>query len=92
MVSLRIVLLLTTTLIAVPSQAKVVRSVSQPMSFQKCLLTIRQVASNLGTAPINIVETGNMRVVRFRTKDGSVLVTCSGPDRKMIITQSDFRG
>ena len=86
----QIVLLASAILMTSPIHAKV-QSVSQPMSFQNCLTTIRRVASDLQTAPINIVETRSMRVVRFRTVDGSILVTCSGPDRKMIVTQSDRR-
>lgn len=60
-----------------------------PMSFEACLATIRQVSSQLGAVPINIVETDILRVVRFVTSDGSVLVTCSQPDQKMIVTKSD---
>lgn len=62
---------------------------TQSMSFESCLATIRQVASDLGVAPINIVETNILRVVRFVTADGSVLVSCSRPDNKMIVTKSD---
>jgi len=65
-----------------------VESTSQSMSFQECLQVIQRTSSQLGVAPINIVETSIMRMVRFPTNDGSVLVTCSGPDRKMVLTHS----
>lgn len=59
--------------------------------FQSCLAIIRSTATNLGVAPINIVETKELRVVRFPTDDGSgksILVTCSKPDGLMIINES----
>lgn len=61
------------------------------MDFTACLSRIRTMSSELGVAPSNIVETADMRVVRFHATDGSVLVTCSKPDRKMIITRSAAR-
>lgn len=63
----------------------------ETMSFEACIATIQHVATQLGTAPINIVETNILRMVRFKTNDGSgksVLVTCSAPDRKMVINES----
>ena len=59
------------------------------MPFDQCLATIRNVASQLGVAPINIVETNDLRIVRFPTSDGSVLVSCSKPDSKMVMTKSN---
>jgi hypothetical protein len=69
-----------------------VTSTSKSMSFEKCLATIAEVAESTGVDPVNIVETSEVRVARFNTSDGSVLVTCSSPDRKMIITRSPHRG
>ncbi len=64
-------------------------STTKTMSFENCLQVIRSTAADLGVAPINIVETNDLRMVRFPTVDGSVLVTCSRPDRKMVLTISD---
>ena len=63
-------------------------SITRSMSFEACVATIQKLAGQLGAAPINIVETSDLRIVRFMTVDGSVLITCSRPDRKAIITQS----
>lgn len=63
-------------------------SVSEAMSFDDCLLVIRRTSEQLGVAPINIVETDDVRMVRYETSDGSVLVTCSRPDEKMVFTIS----
>lgn len=73
--------------IVTPLYAAESKSVS--MDFDRCLATIRETASSLGVAPINIAETNIMRIVRFVTADGSVLITCSKPDRKMVITKSN---
>ena len=62
------------------------KSTSKSMSFEDCLRVIQNTATQLGVAPINIVETKDMRMVRFLSDDGSVLVTCSRPDRKIITT------
>lgn len=66
-------------------------SSSQTMSFEACLQVIRQTASQLGVAPINVVETNILRMVRFCSDDGSVLVTCSQPDQKLVVTRSPHR-
>lgn len=64
-------------------------SVTKQMSFEDCLKTIRSVASDFGVTPMNIVETDILRIVRFNTADGSVLVSCSRPDNKMVLTKSN---
>lgn len=72
-----------------PADATVLETQTVSSSFESCLATIRQISSDLAIAPINIVETNIMRVVRFVTADGSVLVTCSSPDNKMIVMRTD---
>ena len=62
---------------------------TRTMPFEHCLLTIAKVAKDLGVNPHHIVDTNIVRMSRFHTSDGSVLVTCSRPDRKMIINVSD---
>ncbi len=63
-------------------------SQSRSMDFDSCLGVIRKTSTDLGVAPINIVETTDMRIVRFPTADGSVLITCSRSDRSMVVTKS----
>lgn len=61
------------------------------MSFENCLRMIRNVSGKLGVAPVNVVETNILRIVRFKTDDGSgksVLVTCSKLDQKMMMNES----
>jgi hypothetical protein len=70
---------------AAPAAAQTTTKV---MSFEACLATIQYMATKLG-APTNIVETSILRIVRFPATDGSVLMTCSAPDQKMVLTQTD---
>lgn len=79
------------TIAAAPASAGTRVVETKKMSFEQCVFTIQHVATKLGTAPINIVETTILRVVRFNTNDGSgksILVTCSKPDQKMVINES----
>lgn len=76
--------MLMTSSIAIAAPQKAVFN----MTFENCQLMIRQTAVNLGQAPINIVETSMLHIVRFVTNDGSndsVLVTCSKPDNKAMM-------
>ena len=79
------------TAVAAPSARAQATSTSKPMSFEACLAVIDRVSRDLRIAPIGIVNTKIMRVVRFPTTEGSVLITCSKPDRKMIVTRSGRR-
>lgn len=67
-------------------------TVTKTMDFQVCLQTIQSMATDLAVAPINIVETTALRIVRFNTSDGSVLVTCSREDNKLVMVQSPHSG
>jgi hypothetical protein len=61
------------------------------MSFEDCVRSIDKVSANLGVAPLLIVSTSILKVVRFPTNDGSresILVTCSKPDGVQVINKS----
>ena len=61
------------------------------LSFENCLARKEAVISQLGVNPrdiIPVVNTNIMTMTKLCTVDGSVIVTCSKPDRKMVITQS----
>ena len=53
-----------------------IKSEGRSLSFEQCSLTIDRTARQLGVTPITIVTTDVMRMVRFCTTEGSVLVTC----------------
>ena len=62
---------------------------SETMSFKECLGVIQRTSDQLSVVPKNIVNTVDLRMVRFLTADGSILVTCSRPDRRLVITISN---
>ena len=72
---------------AASSAAQAQRTERRSMSFEACIATIQRAASDLRTAPINIVETPSLRIVRFPTAGGSVLVTCSRADNMMLMEE-----
>lgn len=57
--------------------------ISKSVSFENCLEALRGTSTKLAVAPINIVETTDMRMVKFPTKDGPVIVTCDRARQKM---------
>lgn len=71
-----------------PPLSSSAQSTSTAMAFEDCIRTIQRTSGQLGVAPRNIVENSDVRMVRFNTSDGSVIVTCSRADRKMVTTVS----
>ena len=70
------------------------QSQSQSMSFEECRAYLDRLIETLGISPLDlvpIVRTSIMMVTRICTSDGSVLHTCSKPDRKMVMTKSPHR-
>lgn len=73
---------------AEPDRSDVKSSRTLSMSFEACNQWIAQTADQVGSAPVNVVDSRDVRVVRFQAGDGSVLVTCSRKDRKAVIVES----
>lgn len=68
---------------------------SQNMSFEECKYVRGRMISDFGIPSqdvVRIVETNIMTTTRICLKDGSMLITCSRPDNKMVLTKSDGRG
>lgn len=74
--------------LAAGAVAAVPCSAQTATSFQNCLAQIRVVSTKLGVAPVNIVETSRLRMVRYPTRNGSVIVTCSARAPYMAVTAS----
>ena len=64
---------------------------ARDLPFEECLLLIRDVGQSLGIEGTSVVETSDMRLVRFTVSDGSLLVTCSRPDSRIIMVRSPVR-
>jgi hypothetical protein len=56
------------------------------VAFSDCIATIGKLSQELGVAPINIVETSNLRLVKYPTRDGSVMIQCVGTEGTMTVT------
>ena len=62
------------------------------MSFESCIIHVASIAVDIGINPIKIVDTDLLMTARFIKNDGigtSLLATCSRPDRKFVLQQSD---
>lgn len=81
-----------TATIAIPAVATAAaESTSTSMSFEKCQAVQANTIAQLGVPPddiVHIVNTSAMTMTRLYTADGSVIITCSAPDNKMVITKS----
>lgn len=67
---------------------------TRSMSFATCQQTLRQTIRTMGVRPrdvVHIIDTDGYSVTRACTSDGTVLITCNGPDRKMAVTKSLYR-
>ena len=67
---------------------------TRSMSFAACQQTLRQTIQTMGVLPwdvMRIIDTDGYSVSRVCTSDGSILITCNGPDRKMAVTKSPYR-
>ena len=63
-------------------------SESRSLSFDACNSAINDMSGQIGVRPLEIVNTQDVRTVRMLADDGSVLITCSKPDRRMVVTRS----
>ncbi|RYL25115.1 hypothetical protein [Acinetobacter piscicola] len=74
------------------SQPSVSKSEFRTMDFSSCKRTV--LATQISVSPQYktsvIVNAPNNYIARICTNDGSVLMTCSGQDKKMILTKSSY--
>ena len=66
-------------------------STSKAMSFDQCQSLQANVIAQLNVPPediVHVVNTAVLTITRVITADGSVLISCSDPDQKMVITRS----
>ena len=61
------------------------------LPFEECLVLIEDVGRSLGVDATAIVNTRDLRLVRFAVSDGSLLVTCSRPDDRIVMVRSPVR-
>jgi hypothetical protein len=46
------------------------------------------VSGQYSAPPTNVVETTDLRIVKWFLSDGAVMVACSRPDGKMVVTKT----
>jgi hypothetical protein len=76
---------------AILASASGPKSESMPMSFSACLGMKAKVLADLNVRPGDIreiVNTSTLTMTRVCTADGSLLITCSEADQKMVLTTS----
>lgn len=73
------------------SAAATLPTTTRSMSFAACQQTLRQTIRTMGVRPwdvVRLVDTDVITMTRVCTNDGSVLIMCSRPDEKMVVTKS----
>ncbi len=66
------------------------RSETKVMDFEVCKMFTEKSVRDLGVPYDAVVRTGILWVTKIPVSDGAVLITCSKPDRKMVLTQSTY--
>lgn len=69
-----------------PTDSNGLKTMSEALSFEDCVQRIQAISQEVKAAPTNIVETTELRMVKYYAVDGEILVTCSRPDHKMLVT------
>lgn len=64
---------------------------SVSMSFEKCQAVQAKTIAQLNVPAsdiVHVVNTSTLTITKIYTTDGSILISCSNPDQKMVITKS----
>lgn len=76
-----------------PEQESPVTKSVENVSFDECKGSARNIMNQIaGNYPAKeVVDTGVLYIVKIWTNDGVIMVSCSGPDNKKVITQSGYK-
>jgi hypothetical protein len=80
--------LLAIAIMLLPGAAWAIETQTREISFSGCLAVIAQVSGQYSAPPVNVVETSDLRIVKWFLSDGNVMVACSRPDGKMVVTKT----
>lgn len=67
--------------------AAVLKTESKPMSWNACIQSVQKMTQIVPSKVI--VSTDIFAVVRFETREGSLLASCSKPDAKIVLTYTN---
>lgn len=70
-----------------PIPARAMASGKRSMSFEACNELVRQLTEGLDDFVADVANTRDTRAVKVRLSDGVAVVTCSRPDRTMVVQQ-----
>ncbi|WP_338515724.1 hypothetical protein VRB80_13235 [Erwinia aphidicola] len=76
-----------------PAQEAPVTKSVESISFDQCKANASSIYSQVsGSYPAKeIVNSGVLYVVKLWTNDGAIMVSCSEPDGKKVVTQSSYK-
>ncbi len=76
-----------------PEQESPVTKSVESISFEDCKLNASSAYNQVqGSYPAKeIVDTNMLYIVKIWTNDGVVMVSCSQPDNKKVVTQSSYK-
>ncbi len=76
-----------------PEQEDAVTKSANPMSFEDCKSGALSMYSQVvGDYPVEIVvDTNILYVLKLWTNDGAIVMSCSGPDQKRVITVAKYK-
>ncbi|WP_237387144.1 hypothetical protein [Xenorhabdus sp. Sc-CR9] len=76
-----------------PDQLSTATTNSSSMNFSDCKKSARDITNQIASEyPVEeIVDSNILFMVKLWANDGVIMVTCSEPDRKMIVTQSEYK-
>lgn len=60
--------------------------------YEECLSIISEASQEVDGKPVDLVSTGELKVVRIGAADGFVTISCSRRDNKMTLTKSPVPG
>ncbi len=76
-----------------PAQEPPVTKGVENISFDMCQLNAKSTYNQVvGSYPVReIVDTNDLYIVKIWTNDGVIMVSCSKPDNKKVVTQSSYK-
>lgn len=69
------------------AHAAVLKTETHSMSWNACIQSVQKMTQTVNSRVI--VSTDIIAVVRFETREGSILATCSKPDAKLTVTYTN---
>lgn len=66
-------------------------TVTQTISFKGCLSAAQELADQVGVDLVPMVDTPSVKIFGIHGSDGTITVTCSAKERKMVLSRTSKR-